>query len=426
MEGEIVVIIEGWALNKTVRGVVSITVILLLSVLIGACSKTESPQVQGADEKSSQVKSVKTVKAAMEGIQEREERIGEVQAAELIDVIAMAPGKVESVSKVKQGTVKRGEVLVEMDQTEADLQKQKSLQTLKMLEAQLRKTKSEASVGEKELKVSLKRLEQQREELTKQYKQSNQNPTEDSKQTDQLLMELEAAQIDIQIVKEKLATLQNEEDIKVMTAQVDLAELSVEEAELALLYLKIKAPVDGVVTAMTLRPGMAVDRGSLIAQIHQLGKMKIITKLSVVDIGLIEGKTSLSYNKLGEEGNKTAEIIYVSQVPDAESNTYTVELQVDNKNGELKPGMRVSLLLNNMEEQKALFIPSESIIREGDKSFVFIVNGAKVQKKEIELGRKAQAKQEVIKGIKEGDSVVIEGQHQLLDNDSITSESPEQ
>ena len=64
-------------------------------------------------------------------------------------------------------------------------------------------------------------------------------------------------------------------------------------------------------------------------------------------------------------------------------------------------------------------IPSLSIVREGGDSFVYIVNGETVQKRKVELGRLNETNQEVISGVKEGEILVISGQHQLKDQDKI-------
>jgi multidrug efflux pump subunit AcrA (membrane-fusion protein) len=47
------------------------------------------------------------------------------------------------------------------------------------------------------------------------------------------------------------------------------------------------------------------------------------------------------------------------------------------------------------------------------------VNGDHVEKRKVELGRLKDANQEVLSGVKEGEQIVVTGQHLLKDKDKV-------
>ncbi|MNI55873.1 multidrug efflux system subunit MdtA [compost metagenome] len=64
-------------------------------------------------------------------------------------------------------------------------------------------------------------------------------------------------------------------------------------------------------------------------------------------------------------------------------------------------------------------MPSKAIVWEDDSSFVFVLNGTKVEKKQVELGRVNENLQEITSGVKKGEKVVTDGHSRLKDQEEV-------
>jgi predicted transcriptional regulator len=81
--------------------------------------------------------------------------------------------------------------------------------------------------------------------------------------------------------------------------------------------------------------------------------------------------------------------------------------------------MRVQVQLTSEEEQIVAAIPTLSVVREAGETYVFVLVGDTVEKRKVELGRLNGLVQEVLSGVKEGEQLVVSGQHQLKDKEKV-------
>jgi multidrug efflux pump subunit AcrA (membrane-fusion protein) len=100
-----------------------------------------------------------------------------------------------------------------------------------------------------------------------------------------------------------------------------------------------------------------------------------------------------------------------------------LKLLADGADGELKPGQRVQVQLTTEAEELVVAVPSLSIVREGADTFVYLDQASTAEKRPVQLGRVNGIYQEVLSGLKEGEQLVVSGQHTLKDGQAIKAES---
>ena len=103
-----------------------------------------------------------------------------------------------------------------------------------------------------------------------------------------------------------------------------------------------------------------------------------------------------------------------------------VRLIFSNPNLDLKPGMYANIRLTGRTIPDALIIPSEAVIRSGERAIVFVDRGqGRFEPREIrigEVGGAGNASIRVLSGLLEGESVVISAQF-MLDSESRLQEA---
>jgi Cu(I)/Ag(I) efflux system membrane fusion protein len=107
-------------------------------------------------------------------------------------------------------------------------------------------------------------------------------------------------------------------------------------------------------------------------------------------------------------------------LPEVNAATRTLRARVElaNPGGRLKPGMFAALVFAQGTGAKALLVPSEAVIRTGERSVVIVAESeGKFRPHDVELGVESGGKSEIRKGLSEGDKVVVSGQF-LIDSEA--------
>jgi RND family efflux transporter MFP subunit len=226
-------------------------------------------------------------------------------------------------------------------------------------------------------------------------------------------------QQDLNVLKDKYNTLVNTDSLAPLRVQLDTAKLTANDAQKNLEYYQVEAPADGILTELTPQVGMTVSRGMKIGKVEQVDPVKIVTSLTGTARQLVNNKQELSYHLSGVSDLSKAKISFLADVVNSQSNAYDLELQVPNQDGKLKPGMKVQVRLTDEADQDVVAIPTTSIVREAADTFVFVLNGDTAEKRKVTLGRLKDANQEVLSGLKEGETLIVSGQQQLKDQEKV-------
>ena len=157
---------------------------------------------------------------------------------------------------------------------------------------------------------------------------------------------------------------------------------------------------------------------SLIITLDDLKKIVIDIKVpenyvSVLKKGLKVEISNSAFNK-----NFSGQIESVSSRVDPSTRSILARVIVDNSKFEIIPGqlMTVKVIYDEVEQ---LGVPESSITIQGNTAFVYVVKGEKVEKKNIEMGKRNFGKVSVLSGVTEGDLVVSEGISKVRDKAKV-------
>ena len=175
--------------------------------------------------------------------------------------------------------------------------------------------------------------------------------------------------------------------------------------------LVLRAPSSGTVTSDDFRLGQHIAAGSRLMQIVDESTVWVEVKLSQSQIaGIHAGEAALVSTK----DNKTtypAKVINVYHQLDTTTRTVGVRLEVDNPNDALHPGMFVTAEIESGRgDVEVLLLPEEAVQRQGSELIVFIEEETgHFERREVEVGKTSLGLVPILKGIQEGESVVVKG-----------------
>jgi cobalt-zinc-cadmium efflux system membrane fusion protein len=178
----------------------------------------------------------------------------------------------------------------------------------------------------------------------------------------------------------------------------------------------ITAPIAGTIVQRKVGPGQYVGSGStdpvfIIGDLSTVWVVAFIreTEAPIVHVGQQIYFTVLAY----PDRSFPANISYVAAALDPTTRRLLVRATVNNDAGLLKPEMFASVKILSGESDKAVAVPRDAIIYEGEAARVWVVRDKDSEKaielRRIKVGLTNGSMVEVLKGLAPGDRVVTKG-----------------
>lgn len=174
------------------------------------------------------------------------------------------------------------------------------------------------------------------------------------------------------------------------------------EVEANARYATVRAPFDGVVTSRRVDPGDFAAPGAPMITVLDAGRLRIAATASPDDVaGIGRGDTLLARIE-----DDTAMAVVEGVVPNAAGNLYTVNALVENGSGRFLPGSAATLELPQ-GERRAVVVPTEAVIRQGDLTGVRVRDEGATPLRWIRLGDPVGDYVEVLSGLEPGDVILL-------------------
>jgi Cu/Ag efflux protein CusF len=169
------------------------------------------------------------------------------------------------------------------------------------------------------------------------------------------------------------------------------------------------SPVSGVVTEKKVVQGMRFMPGEMLYQVTELSSVWVIADLSEQDIGLVKSGakarvTTTAYPNEAFDGR----ITYIYPTMSADTRTIPVRVELANPGQRLKPAMFAQVELAAGGKAPVLTVPDSAVIDSGTRRIVLVqVNEGRFEPREVEVGGRGQNHVEIVKGVAEGEQVVV-------------------
>jgi RND family efflux transporter MFP subunit len=178
-------------------------------------------------------------------------------------------------------------------------------------------------------------------------------------------------------------------------------------------FERVVAPFDGVITARNVERGDLVSTGSAAAgkplfAIAQSGTLRIqidVPQSEAVNIQNGQKASITVKERLGRE--YTGTVVRSADSLDSAARTMLTEVQVDNRDGSLLPGMYAQVRFTLAEQRTSLIIPTSSLVIDNSGMHVVTVNNNhKIHIAPVVIGRDMGTQIEVLSGIQGADTLV--------------------
>lgn len=336
--------------------------------------------------------------------------LGTVMPAQTVYLDAVEGGRVERVLVLNGDAVKKDQVLVELSNTQLQLD---VLQRETEVSGQLN------SLREKELDMERSRLSNARN-LTQAQSQRDQLSRRVAR-NERLAKEgayppatLEDEKAQLVMAEELLVIAQDSKDTddRVGKSQLEQMRLStarmqrnLDAARASLDALTVRAPVDGTLTSFNPEVGKSLAKGTAVGQIDSTEDLKLT--VAIDEFYLERFRSGLPAEaKIGDETYKLTVGRVSAQV---ESGVFKADLHFEGEDvPQLRRGQSFPVKVILSDATTALILPNGPFITATGGRWAFVVSkdGNSAEKRDIKLGRRNASAVEVLEGIRPGEKVV--------------------
>ena len=203
---------------------------------------------------------------------------------------------------------------------------------------------------------------------------------------------------------------------------LSLGQVRAAEGSLALVREKLNnanvlAPRDGVIIKRYLQAGAYTRAGSAIVTVADLSGLlakATVGEAQVADLA-VGTPVKVTISALGGQ-EITGTVARVSPVATLPARTFTAEIVVPNESGIIKAGMFAKVELATRTHPNVITIPESALVMREDQKTVFVVTADnRIQQRLIKPGYIGAGLVEVLEGVNEGETIVVDGQNKVKD-----------
>ncbi|MBU3917641.1 efflux RND transporter periplasmic adaptor subunit [bacterium] len=262
------------------------------------------------------------------------------------------------------------------------------------------------SVGQKVAKgAMLVQIDVRRQALTNKLNQSNYD------------LALNDYQIKQSLYKKKLTTSAK---VNALKNRLDVNKVNLELSRLDLTKSKIRAPISGNIKSKIIEEGEYIAVGKKVLEIFDISKVIAVVNVPEHEIGFVKigKKVKVTLSATPDE-EFTGVISIIDIEADVRSRSFAVEVEMDNPEQKLLPGMLVKVKMLKVFLPNQIIIPRYTIQEEETGSFVYIVEGNKTVKRTVQLGNSLENEIQVLSGLDAGDNIINIGQQLVASGETV-------
>ncbi len=373
--------------NGGFRAVIRVCVML---ALVAGCRKndvadnatpaaTTQAAESGTSEGNASAAEGKWVEVRRETLRRFTPAVGTLRARQTTSVSSQVAGRVESVLVDVGDVVKKGQVLVRLDQTFIRLE-------VEQLKAGLAAARAAVVAAQ----IDVQETDRERKRKTELFQRDSAAP----KEKDDAVAYYDRA-------------LAGQDAKKALLQQT---ERQLQYAEERLRETSIVAPYDAVVTKRLVDPGepVAVVPATRLLEIQEVAVLYLEFSLPQELLGVVKEKTPIAYEVEGLADFKgTGTVATVFPAIDEMTRSFRCRVVVENPDLKLRPGLLARVRVEDRVVKDALVVPKAALSQTASGWQVLASNDGHPVPRSVTVGQTVDDKVEILSGLKEGDRVLL-------------------
>ncbi|HKR01497.1 MAG TPA: efflux RND transporter periplasmic adaptor subunit [Pyrinomonadaceae bacterium] len=350
------------------------------------------------------------------------EATGSLAADEQTDVAPSISGKVVAVGVELGSYVRQGQMIVKLDDNDARIRLEQTIAQLSQAQAAARQAEAKiglragqpfdptrvADVGSARVALELADKQLRRfERLLETGDVSRSSYDQQKAQRDQL-----KEQYDLALNRAR----QDYASVEASRAAVTNAETQVAQARRNLSYALVYSPINGYVAERPADLGEYVSPATKVATVVSTNPLRVRIDIPEQALSAIQVGQSVSVNVSAyPDRSFSGRVHHVAPSVTPNSRTLTVEAEVENNDGLLRPGQFATVRVLQPQTSAAVLVPARSVRAESGTNYVFIIRDGRAEKRIVQLGQTEADLIEIKSGVTVGEQVATSNVELLSD-----------
>lgn len=413
--------------SVNLKSVALIVLLAVIGVFVASCGGSRAND-RSEENTNNQppVVPVTTVAAIRRDLPRFFEATGSLAGDQQTDVAPQTAGKVVAVGVDIGSAVRRGQMLVQLDDAELKLRVDQAVAQLEQTRASVRQAEeriglrsgqafdpnrvSEVVAAKVGLDLAEKNL-RRAEKLIESGDVSRSFYDDQRARRDQL-----KEQYDVALAQAR----QNYAAVVVARTNVANAESQLALARRNLSYAIIPSPIDGFVSERTADLGEYVSPQQKVATVVRTNPLRI--RIDIPEQAIPEVRVGQSVSiatSAWPDKNFSGRVARIAPNVSAASRTLTVEAEVENSSGALKPGQFATVRILQERSEPAVLVPVRAVITEAGVSRVFVIKDGRAEQRLVQTGQTEGDLIEVKSGVAADELVATSELQQLSDGIAV-------
>lgn len=333
---------------------------------------------------------------------------GEVIAEGSTLLSSLSTGKVVACPVTKGESVKKGQLLVQIDDTQARIERDRAASAVRTAAAQLEKAQT---VTFEQARATSIQADLALEAAQRDYEQTKALAEAGAVSQTQLEQSQRNLKLNQELARSARAALESVSGsgsaIAILQAELQQRQLDLQEKERLLAEYQILAPADGELLDLYVKPGELLTSGSRAALLAagQGLRVKVQPDQRYADLAAVGNKAQVWItNDAGVKWD--ASVVYTEPLGNAEQGSFTAELAFDQE-PPLYPGQLLSVQLFAAKQPDAVILPENYLTMQDGQNGVWKAIDGRAEFVTVQLGIRTGDGVVITQGLKEGDMVLL-------------------
>jgi membrane fusion protein, multidrug efflux system len=354
------------------------------------------------------------------------EATGSLAGDQQTDVAPQTSGKVVAVGVDIGSAVKRGQMLVRLDESELKLRVDQAVTQVEQAKAAVRQAEEKIGLKPNQAfdpnrvaevaaaKVTLELAEKNLIRAAKLVESGDvsQSFYDDARARRDQLKE----QYEVQLAQAR----QNFAAVQVARTNVANAESALALARKNLSYAVVPSPIDGFVADRPADLGEYVSPQQKVATIVRTNPLRIRIDIPEQAIPEVQVGQSVSITTSAwPDRNFSGRVARIAPNVSATSRTLTVEAEIENSSGALKPGQFATVRILQPRAEPAVLVPSRAVTTQAGVSRVFVIKNGHAEQRLVQMGQTEGDLIEIKNGVAADEQVATSNLELLSDGIAV-------
>jgi len=352
---------------------------------------------------------------------------GRIMTPQRASVGAVITGRVVRIPVQEGQSVKRGDVLIELDDEDERASVAQARGAVAQAEARVRQLRevglpaAEQALIQAQANLTQARRQHERAKELKAKGFVSQAALDDAQRN------LDVAESQLSAAMLQVATNRPAgSDFAVAQTALAQARANLGVAQAKLDQTVIRAPVDGTLIARNVEPGNVVQPGKELMVLAPAGETQVVVQIDEKNLAQLKlGQQALASADAFPKERFAAELVYINPGIDALRGSVEVKLRVPKPPDYLRQDMTISVDIEVARSAATVVVPADAV-RDANSAqpWVLAVDGWRARRRAVKLGLKGDGRIEVLEGVAPGDRLISAANGMVREGQRVRATAP--